>query len=401
MRRLVWTFCLGALALTCSRVAEASPCDDPQPGWLMCEDFEQGGLGWDAWFDQSSFVECIGCPDPNRILLFEDPATAHDGDWSLHMPAAAEANYTGGALTFRTCNGTSREGCMLTGYDELYFRTWVKLAADHQYVHHFLSIDGTQPDEYWGADGNAGCRPNGYRAAGTTLDFDSNRELFFYTYFPDMTCDMGGYCDGEYAQSICDGCAQKDMPCENGLECCWGNLFAPDPPVELARDEWVCLELHMHINTPGVADGTMSFWVDETLALEQTGMHWRDIAELQLNKAWLQHYIADGDATQSNRVWFDDVVVSTERIGCSLGGDGDGDGDGDPGDGDSTSAESESGGPAGTDAGTSEGCACSTREPTPRAGAWLVLLVGLCARRRPRQNSNFSADTTALGNQHV
>lgn len=38
--------------------------------------------------------------------------------------------------------------------------------------------------------------------------------------------------------------------------------------------------------------------------------------ELQLNKAWLQHYIAGDDADQSNRAWFDDVVVSTERIGC-------------------------------------------------------------------------------------
>ena len=48
-------------------------------------------------------------------------------------------------------------------------------------------------------------------------------------------------------------------------------------------------------------------------------MHWRDVDELQLNKAWLQHYIAGGDADRSNKVWFDDVVVSTERIGCSDG----------------------------------------------------------------------------------
>jgi hypothetical protein len=72
----------------------------------------------------------------------------------------------------------------------------------------------------------------------------------------------------------------------------------------------------MRLNTPGQADGTMSFWVDERPVLAQGGMHWRDVADLQLNKAWLQHYIAAGDATQSNRIWFDDVVVSRERIGC-------------------------------------------------------------------------------------
>ncbi|KIG16641.1 Chitinase [Enhygromyxa salina] len=409
MQRLAVLIC-ATLTLAWASPALASPCDDPQPAWLMCEDFEQGGLGWQQWFDQSAFVECDGCPDgvndPDRIQLLADPAAAHDGDWSLHLPAAAAANYRGASLAYRTCNGSGEQGCLLTGHDELYFRSWVRLADDHQYVHHFLSIAGTQPDEYWGADGNAGCRPNGYRAAGTTLDFNTDHELFFYTYFPEMNCDMGGYCDGVYAQGICDGCAQKDMPCENGLECCWGNLFAPDPPKVLATGEWTCLELHMQINTPGQADGAMSFWVDDELSLEQTGMHWRDVEELALNKAWLQHYIAGGDADQPNEVWFDDVVVSTERIGCMATGDGDGDpgdgdgdpgdgdGDGDPGDGDGDGDSGSGDGDAGEATGTSEsadgpgaddpaGCSCNTANPSPMRLWWsCLILLGLGAAPR-------------------
>jgi hypothetical protein len=106
------------------------------------------------------------------------------------------------------------------------------------------------------------------------------------------------------------------MPCARGPECCWGNRFAPDPPVVMPRGRWVCLELQMRLNTPGQADGAMAFWVDDRLALDQPGMHWRDDPTLRLNKAWLQHYIAAGDADQSNQVWFDDVVVSTQRVGC-------------------------------------------------------------------------------------
>lgn len=397
------TVLVGACVLAASGTARASECDNPAPAWLMCEDFEQGGLGWEQWFGQSPFVECNGCPggvaDPDRIQLLEDPAAAHDGDWSLHLPAAAAANYTGASLTYRTCDGPGQQGCPLLGYDDLYFRSWVRLAADHQYVHHFLSIAGTQPDEYWGADGNAGCRPNGYRAAGTTLDFNPDHELFFYTYYPEMNCDMGGYCDGQYAQDICDGCAAKDMPCQNGLECCWGNLFSPPATTTLAVDQWVCLELHMHINTPGQSDGAMSFWVDDALALEQTGMHWRDVEDLQLNKAWLQHYIADGDADQSNRVWFDDVVVSTERIGCGPpsgdgdGDPGDGDGDGDPGDGDgdgdpggSTTGDggTASGTGTGDGPGASEEAGCSCRSSSSGGGALASLLLGLLLVRRRR-----------------
>lgn len=65
----------------------------------------------------------------------------------------------------------------------------------------------------------------------------------------------------------------------------------------------------------------MAFWLNDELVHEETTMHWRDVPELQLNKAWLQHYIAAGDAQQSNRIWFDDVVVSTEPIGCGTGPD--------------------------------------------------------------------------------
>ncbi len=298
----------------------AAGCEDPDPAWLACEDFEAGGLGWQQWFSLSPFTECLGCEDgendPARIRLVSGASESHTGNWALYMPAEASAGYQGASLTFRSCADEKRPGCDLDGYDELFFRTWVRLAEDHEYVHHFLSLAGTRTDRYWDCDGNAGCRPNGRRAAGTALDLNRDRELFFYTYFPEMHCDRGGYCSGSYAQRICDGCARKEMPCDNGLECCWGNHFGPVEPVILARGEWTCLELNMELNAPGQADGSMSFWVNGELAHRQTGMHWRDIAELQLNKAWLQHYIAAGDADKSNRVWFDDVVVSTERIGC-------------------------------------------------------------------------------------
>lgn len=398
-----------AAALALPTVAQASDCDAPGAQWLACEDFEGGELGWSGWYDQSIFVECNGCTDgtndPARVQLTD--AEAHDGAWSLHLPAEASAGFTGASMTYRDCaSDPAQAGCQLTGHEQLHFRTWVRLAEDHQYVHHFLSVSGTQPDEYWGADGNAGCRPNGYRAAGTTLDFNENHELFFYTYFPGMNCDAGGYCSGQYVQDICDGCATKDMPCNNGLECCWGNLFSSDPPRVLPVGEWVCLEIMMRLNTPGEADGEMAFWMNDELGHQETGMQWRDVPELQLNKAWLQHYIAGGDADQSNRVWFDDVVVSTERIGCSAseppgsdesgpnaeGGDsaGDGTGGGDgtgsggnassAGDGGQTSAASDDGATlVPEEAPVDGGCGCRT-PATPPASA--LCLLALFARRR-------------------
>jgi hypothetical protein len=308
------------------RPGRASECDTPQGTWLLCEDFEAGGAGWASWFAQSPFVECLGCSgstnDPARIQLLDDPAAAHDGHGSLYMPAAASASYQGASLTYRSCAGTPQAGCNpLVNYDELYFRAWVKLAADHAYVHHFMSVGGTQPDGYWDGDGTAGCRPNGQDAAGTTLDFDTDHELFFYTYFPEMHCDDiyvgSGYC-GDMQPGLCEDCADRGMPCTGEPECCWGNLFSATPRPVLPRGEWVCLEMMMRLNSadPVQADGEMAFWVNGTLGHRQTGMHWRDTNALGLNKVWVQHYIASGDASQPNRIWWDDIIAATARIGC-------------------------------------------------------------------------------------
>jgi hypothetical protein len=412
-----------AIIVAVPEVAAASECDDPEPAWLLCEDFEDGGLGWTDWYAQSSWTECAGCPDgvndPDRIRLEQDAGLAHDGEWSVTMPGTSE-NFTGGTLRYATCEGEQQAGCTLQGHDRLYFRTWVRLAADHDYVHHFLGLGGSRPDGYWDANGNAGCRPNGERWAGTRVDLDPSHELFFYTYFPEMNCDSGGYCSGSYADDICNGCASIDMACSDGPECCWGNHFRPEAPVVLATETWTCIEMMMELNTPGQADGSMAFWIDDGLGHMVEGMAWRDVSELQLNRAILEHYIEPGDTDHPNQVWFDDVVVSTERIGCSStpGGDDGGTGSaaeeggndesGSPGDGTSSGAgqtggatspttadgagDGSDGGEATGDGGMSgmgqepgdAGCGCRASPqglPVAALAWWLVPIV--VRRRRP------------------
>jgi hypothetical protein len=73
----------------------------------------------------------------------------------------------------------------------------------------------------------------------------------------------------------------------------------------------------MQANTPGQDNGVSRYWIDGEQGHELTGIGWRDVPELGLNRVRLHHYIETGDAqSHSNVVWFDDVVVSTEPIGC-------------------------------------------------------------------------------------
>ena len=285
-------------------------CANPHPSWLFCEDFEAGDGDWETWFEQSAFLTAVGGSNRGRIDLSGEHRRS--GDWAVYM-GGDDDTHRGADLVWYACDGEQRVNCDLRGYERLYFRTWVRFAEDHNYVHHFLGIRGL--DRFW-EYGSAGCLPNGESAMGTTVDFRRNtHETFFYTYHLDMGCDAncGNYMD---VAARCQRCDEIGMPtCEEREQCCWGNNYRPDPPVALPVGEWFCFEMMMEANTPGAADGEMTYWINDELGHHVDGMRWRTTDSLQLNRVRLQHYIESSD--QPQRVWFDDVVVSTERIGCN------------------------------------------------------------------------------------
>lgn len=290
-------------------------CSNPNPEWLLCEDFEGGGGDFDAWLAGSDFISGPGDDDRGRVTLATDHVRS--GVSALYMSAAPESGYQGGGMDWRACDGAQESNCSMLSFDRLYFRVWVRFAEDHRYVHHFLNIGGSKPDDYW-YHGTAGCLPNGELAMGTTVDFrEETHESHFYTYFPEMSCDTncGNYAD---VTAICEECAEKGLPtCEEQEQCCWGNSFEPEAPHYFPVGEWFCFEMMMKANTPGEHDGEMAYWVDEELIHSEEEMMWRTVPELALNRVRLQHYITESDAEgHSNRVWFDDVVVSTAPIGC-------------------------------------------------------------------------------------
>lgn len=293
-------------------------CGRPHPAWLACDDFEGMSAGFGAWFKASPWTDAIGQGDPGRMTSSTE---AHAGKFALSMPAAEGSGYQGADLIWRACPpGSNKPGCKpVGGSKQLYLRAFVKFAPDHERVHHFLSVGGGPTDDYWAPFGNAGCRPNGKRWMGADVDFKAlSHETFFYVYYPEMKCDPEASC-AKYAdpKAICAQCSMKDMPCASGPECCWGANIAPMPPVPLPVGKWFCFEMAMKPNDVGMKNGEARYWVDGKLGHEITGMHWRDVDSLQMNMVRLQHYIETSDAMgKSNRVWFDDVVISTEPVGC-------------------------------------------------------------------------------------
>ena len=200
------------------------------------------------------------------------------------------------------------------GYDSLYARFYVKFEANHSKVHHFVHLGGYNPSTTW-PQGGAGVRPAGNERFTTGIEPLGDRWSWdFYTYW----MHMRGYADPNYF---------------------WGNTFHPDPPAPINRGEWICIELMMKINDPVDSyNGEQAFWVNgekiqhlgegfpngywvwdkfyphpDSLGFE--GFQWRNDENLKLNFFWLLYYMTDGTVGQTDQVFFDDIVISTEYIG--------------------------------------------------------------------------------------
>ncbi len=245
------------------------------------------------------------------------------------------------------------------GYEQLYFRFYIKFAEDFGYNHHFTSMSGDLNPTIW-AKGGAGLRP--VESFSSTIDQSiKNASLtgpdhtppgywFFYSYWPEMKSwqNQDGTTDG------------RPNPY-------YGNNFMPQKPVPAKRGEWQCVELMIRLNSaPDKSDGAQAFWIDGQLAGSWdpeevnpvegywngmvyrsdpdhkdaqpfSGIKWRTLKDpeqferLKINIIRLQNYVSGGSWEQAEKyakehpefninlreatVWKDNIVVATEYIG--------------------------------------------------------------------------------------
>lgn len=80
--------------------------------------------------------------------------------------------------------------------------------------------------------------------------------------------------------------------------------------------EWHCVEAHVRLNTPGASDGVLEFWIDGNQENARDDVDWRGgWGEYGLNALTLENFWPGG-APQDLSRWIDDVVISSDPIGC-------------------------------------------------------------------------------------
>jgi hypothetical protein len=250
---------------------------------LFADDFESAA-------SRARYFE-LGGDDEGRVQWTADPALAHTGHGALSLLAADRGG--------RSCGANASRWLDDAGRDVVHLRYWIRYAADYDQgnLNHtggsLCAITGT---DKWGGMGTAGLRPLGDDA------FDSRVEgwvdwqkapppgwLMCYAYWMDMKRDR----DGHF----------------------WGNLLGPAAAARVVpqRDRWLCVEQRIAANTPGKADGELAVWLDGALYLHQRGIRWRSSDAVKIKRATLMVYVHQ--SRRDNRVFYDDVVVSTGYVG--------------------------------------------------------------------------------------
>ena len=79
---------------------------------------------------------------------------------------------------------------------------------------------------------------------------------------------------------------------------------------------WYCVEAHARLNDPGSANGVFELWINGTPEAQTSGLNWvGGYTAYGINALYLENFWNDG-APQAEERYLDNLVVSTQPIGC-------------------------------------------------------------------------------------
>lgn len=85
-------------------------------------------------------------------------------------------------------------------------------------------------------------------------------------------------------------------------------------------DRWYCIEAHVRLNDAGESNGVQEFWIDGHPEARRSGLNFVDsYTDYGINAIFIENYWNSGSPKEQQR-YFDNFVVSTERIGCMCDG---------------------------------------------------------------------------------
>ncbi len=279
---------------------------------------------WDEHFDEGSVSAVTAryeaSDNVSAMTLVTDHPSSSYAKVSMQFTANPSVGNNGPDLYKNFASFSS-------GFDELYYRWYVKYEPNIEWHHAGLWVGGYDPPQNWAAP-HAGTRPTGNDRFSIAVEpiwsvATSSPQLDFYNYWMNMhTCSS---CGGAY----------------------WGNSLVEQTSLTTDDNTWVCLEMHVKLNTDMASDaGSMlEIWKNDNMVQSFTAtgpaggwiqdhycpasstapqcqgtpsngpadLQVRTTAKLNLNYFWPQSYVTSGGVAN---MWYSNMVVATKRIGC-------------------------------------------------------------------------------------
>lgn len=194
----------------------------------------------------------------------------------------SQGSFSGGACQFLS----DFSKLSIPVQESLYLRYYVRFDPGFDFVK-----GGKLPGLAGGAGNTGGHKPNGKDGWSARVMWRADGKIVQYVYYPDQPGVYGEDFAWDYG-----GCPRYFKP-----------------------GKWHCVETFVQMNTPGKKDGIIRSWLDGDKALEITGLRFRDIPEIKIDKLEFETFFGGGDSSwatpRDQFSMFDNLVIAKSYIG--------------------------------------------------------------------------------------
>lgn len=264
-------------------------CGNMEDGWIFCDDFESDDPLRDRYFDYGDSDEGFTVEEVGRgggkgmRAIFEEGEVSagniklafgrHEIESIADQSVMNDRNFNEIYWQIDLCHEADWSG----GGGHKFVRTTTLLEGWAQgHIAHIWSMGGDE-HHYLGQDPASGIDEEGKLVTTRYNDFENLRWL---------------------------GSNRGSTP-----------LFNSD-----SVGKWYRIEGHVKLNTPGKSDGVFEFWIDGELQGRRDNFNWHstwneDPENYGINAIFVENYWNNPGSVQRQERYFDNLVVSTKRIG--------------------------------------------------------------------------------------
>jgi len=273
-------------------LAGSDECGSRPAAWVFCTGFEEGNKN--LWDDYD------GNPDATNLLMANPGPQNRAGNTVMRLrvpPGRGTADLI---------------KVLPQSYDRLYARWYIQWEPGYDFREENHGGGLHAGDR--GLLGRSNYRPTGADWFSAWLEPNMNlQKLNAYMYYRGMyqdCADPNGSCWGDSIPCMLD---------EGSAYCTKAQHRERTAPPTLQSGRWYCVEMMLDGGTPtstaSGANGVLDFWIDGTEIGPWNDLWLRTTSNLKLSILWLNLFFHGDHPTAG--VFYDDVVVSTQRIGCS------------------------------------------------------------------------------------